>query len=115
MQNFKIIGKDDLLSVATQMKYDHYRLAQISCTKKDKLDLVYSFVKDYDLENIRIELEFDEEIESISGIYSYAFLYENEIKELFGVKIMRISLDFNGTFYKIKKTESKNGEVAQNG
>ncbi len=37
----------------------------------------------------------EEEIPSISFIYPFAFIYENEIKELFGVMIRDITMDFN--------------------
>ncbi|MGC4019369.1 MAG: NADH-quinone oxidoreductase subunit C [Muricomes sp.] len=73
----------------------------ISCTNKDGIELTYSFDKDYDFVNLRINMDYDTEIESISCLYQYAFLYENEIKELFGVKIKNITLDFNNNLYRI--------------
>jgi ech hydrogenase subunit D len=65
------------------------------------MEVTYSFEKEYDFKNLRINIDYDEEIESISVIYPYSFLYENEIKELFGVNIINISLDFNNNLYRI--------------
>ena len=45
----------------------------------------------------------DTEIMSISNIFEPAFLYENEIVDLFGVKINLISIDYQGQLYRIEK------------
>ena len=42
---------------------------------------------------------------SITGVYEGAYLYENEIRELFGVKFKGINVDYNGHLYK-KKAEA---------
>jgi ech hydrogenase subunit D len=65
------------------------------------MELSYSFDKDYDLLTLRFVTDTETELSSISVIYPYSFLYENEIKELFGVKIKSIMPDFNDTLYKI--------------
>jgi ech hydrogenase subunit D len=102
-QIIKEISENELLSETVQLKNEGYRLAAISCTNKNGMELSYSFDKDYDLFTLRVVIDADcnTEIESISCFYSYAFLYENEIKELFGVKIKNILLDFNNNLYKI--------------
>ncbi|MCL2884199.1 MAG: NADH-quinone oxidoreductase subunit C [Oscillospiraceae bacterium] len=89
-----------LLSVVDKMKKDGFALAQILAMRKDKLDLIYSFERDYELISVHLLIDPDEEIESISAIYPCAYLYENEMKDLFGVKINHINLDFGGHFYK---------------
>ena len=40
---------------------------------------------------------------SISNIYGPAFLYENEITDLFGVPIQLISPDYKGKLYRIEQ------------
>lgn len=105
------ISSSELLSETIKLKNNGYRLVAISCTSKDNIEVSYSFDKDYDFINLRLILEEDVEIESISLIYPYAFLYENEIKELFGVKINNIALDYKDTLYKIAvKTPFKKKE-----
>ena len=39
---------------------------------------------------------------SITACYPYAFRYENEMKELFGVKIKSIHPDYQNKLYRIK-------------
>lgn len=81
-----------------------YRLVQICATSVDGgAELIYSVALDYKLENYKIFVEEDEEINSISDIFPSAALFENEISELFGVKIDSINMDFHGKFYRIDK------------
>jgi hypothetical protein len=39
---------------------------------------------------------------SISDIYWSAFTYENEIHDLFGIRVSGLVLDFKGRFYRLK-------------
>ena len=41
-----------------------------------------------------------EEVPSISAYFGAAFLYENEMRELFGVNVTGIALDLKGQLYK---------------
>jgi ech hydrogenase subunit D len=84
------------------MKRDGYRLVAITCTKTQiGFELSYSFDKDYEFVSIRLEIPPETEITSISGVYHSAFIYENELKDLFGVNIKHIVLDYDGNFYKL--------------
>lgn len=100
-QILKEISPNDLLTEIVKIKNDGYRLVAITCTNKNGMELTYSFDKDYELLNIRLTTDTDTELPSISILYPYSFLYENEIKELFGVKITGIMPDFNDNLYKI--------------
>lgn len=84
------------------MKREGYRLVAITCTKvPEGFELTYSFDKDYDFVNLRVFVPEEEEITSITGIYYAAFIYENELKDLFGIKIRHIKLDYEGHFYQL--------------
>ena len=107
LNNQKIvdISPNELLERVSDMKELGLRLIVITCTKKDKLYITYSFDCKYNMENLRLCIDFDTKIESISRIYEYAYLYENEIKDLFDVKIKNLSIDFKGNLYKVKKED----------
>lgn len=64
-------------------------------------ELTYSFAEGYKFINYRLNITEDTEIESISKMYPSASLYENEMTELFGVKITGIALDYKNKLYKI--------------
>ncbi len=88
-----------------QKKYeDGYRLAQICSTAYEGYnEVIYSVAKEYAMENYVVELPVDEEIKSFSDIFPAATLYENEIKELWGVNVVGMSVDYNNNFYRIEK------------
>ena len=114
MQEQEIIDieKLSILNKTRDMKNAGYRLVQI-CALKD-LSLLYSFEKDDKLMVLRFSADC-ESVESISGVYSYAFMYENEIKDLFGINIVNINLDFNGHFYEtaIKMPFREAGHISE--
>ena len=42
----------------------------------------------------------DQEISSITSIFPCAFIYENEMHDLFGIQIKMINIDFEGKLYR---------------
>ncbi|MBF0569931.1 MAG: NADH-quinone oxidoreductase subunit C [Candidatus Omnitrophica bacterium] len=96
------IQVSELLARAQQMKDQGQRIVQICCTKlPDRLELQYSFDKDYEFTSFRITMpNADAPVPSISGVYLSAFLYENEIHDLFGIQIDGIAVDYKGKFYR---------------
>jgi ech hydrogenase subunit D len=95
------IGKNDLVGMAAQLFAEGYRLVQIGCTTlPGAYELNYSFDKDYRFRNLRVTAAPGEEVPSVSVIYPNAFLYENEIHDLFGVVIRNINIDYGGTLYR---------------
>jgi len=95
------IQKDALLGAVSDLFARGYRMVQIGCTTLDNAyELNYSFDKDYHFKNLRVTAQREDEIQSISVIYPNAFLYENEIHDLFGIKIKNMSVDYRGAFYR---------------
>lgn len=73
-----------------EAKADGWRLVQAhACTLSDGYQLVYSVAKEYAVDHYEIHISADTEIESISDIFPSAQLYEQEMDELFGVKIIK--------------------------
>ena len=93
------VGK--LIGSVEHFRNEGYRLVQIGCTKVgDLYEINYSFDKDYHFENLRITVRQDTEIPSISGMYWNAFIYENEMHDLFGIQVRGMNIDFKGTMFK---------------
>lgn len=98
------VAKDELYKIMEQKYNDGYRLAQIlSVAYEGYNEVTYSVAKEYEMENYKINLTIDEEIKSFSDIFPAATLYENEIKELWGVKVVGMALDYHNKFYRIEK------------
>jgi ech hydrogenase subunit D len=85
-----------------------WRLAIINTTsilpaegmEEGAFDVSWSFAKDDRFEHLRHRILPGEEVPSISPSFGAAFLYENEMRELFGVNVTGIALDLKGQLYK---------------
>jgi ech hydrogenase subunit D len=115
------IGVGEVVTKAEQARRDGCRLVQIGCTKiEDDFEIIYVYDKDYQLTNYRITVKQDTEIPSVSAVYFGAFVYENEIHDLYGLHVKGINIDFKGTFYKtaikhpFSVTISKEDDPCQN-
>jgi ech hydrogenase subunit D len=113
IQEITPIEKHELVGVAAQLFAEGYRFVQVGCaTLESSYELTYCFDKAYRLKNYRITLLPDEDVASISVIYPNAFLYENELHDLFGVSVRNISIDYHGTLYRTSiKTPFSIGNV----
>jgi ech hydrogenase subunit D len=102
VQHLIAITADQLLNRAREMRDQGQRLVHIGATPcKELIELNYGFDKEGVYTNLRVTMPSAEaSVPSISTIYWCAFLYENEIKELFKVAVDGIAVDFKGSFYK---------------
>jgi ech hydrogenase subunit D len=94
----------ELLDRVSDLKEQGCRLVQICCSKKgEAFELDYSFDRAYTLINVKISVKPKDEIDSISAVFPPAFLYENEIESLFGLKVKHKAVDFGGKLYQTAK------------
>ena len=98
----EIITVDTLLDKVRAKHEQGCRLVQMSATRlPEQVELTYSFDLDSRLTNLRLLIPgVDSHLPSISPIYGCAILYENEIHDLFNVKVDGLTVDFHGNFYK---------------
>ena len=107
----------DLLALVQDAKTAGYRLGQACATTAgDMLELLYTFEKDNELMSYKFTIDAKApEMQSITAIYSYAFIYENEMHDLFGIKFKNLGLDYGGNFYKIAKKTPWNPAAEKGG
>lgn len=98
IENVKQISVQELLHEVQSLLYDGYRLITATCidNNNDTLDLYYHFDKDYELRNLKLTVPKGSAVPSISRIYLCALLVENEMKELFGLNVENIAIDYGG-------------------
>ena len=104
VNTMEVVAPDNLLEHVMAQKNMGRRLSQIcSVYANEKMELSYSFADDdtNQYHNLRLVIDKDTEVCSITEFYPYAFLYENEMKELFGVNVKMINLDYNNRLYRI--------------
>ncbi|MCX7748913.1 MAG: NADH-quinone oxidoreductase subunit C [Clostridia bacterium] len=98
VENLYEITVDTLLNEAQKMMFDNYRFVTATCVDNGggNFEVTYHFDKDLELKNYRIKVQKGEEVPSISKIYFCALLVENEMKELFGLNVTNIAIDYGG-------------------
>lgn len=101
MINFEDITPTDLPQKVRSLRDAGYRLVQISATSlPEYLELYYSFDLAGTLLNLRLHIPHDDaRVPSISSIYWAAFIYENELHDLFNLQVSDMVVDFQGNFY----------------
>jgi hypothetical protein len=63
-------------------------------------EIAWGFAKGGNFETIREQIVAGDPVPSISEFFGAAFLYENEIRELFGINVTGIGVDLRGQLYK---------------
>jgi ech hydrogenase subunit D len=102
-----------LLERVQKMRVQGWRLVHVACTRlvADQ-EVSYCFDRDgqsldspdaaalHGMHTLRVRLPMVEpELPSISSFYWSAFLYENEMHDLFGITVEGMAVDFKGHLY----------------
>ena len=100
IDNLETLRPSDVLPRVRELAEKGYRYVTTTCCLNPDggFDLFYSFDREYTLVTLTTTLPADEEIASISGVYLAGAFAENEISELFGVKISGKAIDYGGHF-----------------
>jgi ech hydrogenase subunit D len=115
IQEFVQVSASGLLETVSDIKTAGYRLGQICATTMDEnIEVLYSFEKDNALKNLKVEVPLrNAELHSLTAIYWPAFIYENEMHDLFGITFKNLALDFGGHFFKIAKKTPWNPQAQE--
>jgi ech hydrogenase subunit D len=100
------VGIDNLLGETAAVKMAGYRFVTLTCTAVDEnhFDILYHFDRGLELKHLRLTLAAGTAVPSISPIYFAAFLVENEIQDLFGIRFAGLAIDYERTLYGDEKT-----------
>ena len=101
LANELIIGLDSLLGEAARLKRDGYRFVTMTALRLNgtRTEILYHFDRDFRLEHLRLTVSRDTLLHSISDVYFAAFLVENEIQDLFGLRFAGLAIDYRRTLY----------------
>ena len=104
---YKEISVETLPALSERMQKDGCRFIQLLAVNTDSgIDVQYSFMKDGTINNYTIKgVKKTTVIPSITDRFIAAFVFENEIHDLFGVNISDIAIDFKGNFYALSQSE----------
>jgi ech hydrogenase subunit D len=100
-QTLEVIALADLLERVRAMRVRDARLVQICATAlPGQFELTYSFDVDNRLASLRVMIPSeDARVPSIHAVFGCAFLYENEMHDLFNIKVEGMTVDFHGNLY----------------
>jgi len=117
IQDIESAEAQDLLAIAQDVKTEGYRLCQICATVVgDSLEVLYTFEQDNILKNFKFTVGAEEpELQSVTAVFSYAFVYENELHDLFGITFKNLALDYGGNFFRIAEATPWNPAAAKGG
>jgi len=108
MENEVLVEKANLIPVVQKMLAEKARFGTATCLDLgDKFEIIYHFEpqeKPEPLTHIRVKIPKGDTLPSISSIYLSATLIENEIKDLFNIKISGSAFDFQSKFIRTKES-----------
>lgn len=99
MENIKEISKDEIVSEVRQLMETGAKFVTAVCSDlDDKFEVLYFFSKNSgtELSCLRYRVAKEEEVLSPSGTTLATVLIDNEMKELFGLKIKDLAIDYGG-------------------
>lgn len=105
VQELEPIEVSELFAKCAELRHLGYRLVQICCSNigEGNVEISYSFDREFQFKTLRITGPVSTQIPSIQQVYECAYLYENEISDLFGVQITDMLVDFKGKLYKLSQ------------
>lgn len=113
-QTFETAAPGDIPALAESLKAEGYRMAQIcGVTKQGCTEVIYTFDKDFDVRNFKVDIPFGTQVKSITPWYWAAFVYENEIHDLFDVEFTDSKLDYKGNFFRMSQKTPWKGKEAE--
>jgi ech hydrogenase subunit D len=102
-QTFPEVPVGALVAKAGEFRGQGWRLVQIGAAAiGETIEVTYSFDRESRLSNLRVTLaaEGTPRLPSIAAVYPCAFLYENEMHDLFRIQVDGMAVDFKGKFYR---------------
>ena len=95
------VAIERLISETTRLKNEGYRFVTLTCSvlPEETFQIIYTFDRDYGLVHLTLSIPQGLAIPSLSPVYWAAFLVENEIQDLFGLRFTGLTIDYQRTLY----------------
>ena len=95
------LSLEALVGEVAKIKVLGYRFVTLSVAERDAdtFDIFYHFDKNLTLRHLKLSVSKGVPVPSITPVYSAAFLVENEIQDLFGIRFEGLVVDYERTLY----------------
>jgi len=117
IQDIELVGARELLATVHDIHTAGYRLGQACASMAgEEIEVLYSFEKDNVLKSYKTIIDARApELQSITAVYPYAFIYENEMHDLFGIVFKNLTFDYGGKYIVIAKPTPCNPILSEGG
>jgi len=96
------VSPETLFLYVNQFKAQGARFITITARDMGEgFQVIYHFEKDNQVYNLYMTVEKEKAVPSITGLYSVAFIAENEAQDLLGLKFSDINIDLGGKMLKV--------------
>jgi hypothetical protein len=101
------IDSRDILGIASEKLAADWRFLEVHANrpyKNDKVEIMWSFIDDVTqkVESYEAFVDPGASVDSLSHLYPCAFMFENEMHDLYGIDVRNLSLDYQGSFYRLR-------------
>lgn len=107
--SFVDLPLEELLTRVQTLKHEGIRFVQMCAeTTEQGIDLLYTFYDETTQNALNLcvyGIDESSRVPSIQGLYFAAFSYENEARDLYGVRFVNMKLDFGGHFFNLATSE----------
>ncbi len=91
------VAADALLARVKEFHDAGWRFVTATCLDRgERLEVNYHFDREFELRTVKTTVAKTEAVPSLTPVYLCAFLVENEMFELFGLKVEGMAVDFGG-------------------
>lgn len=97
IENVQVVEKEHLLQRVEELAAQGMRFITTTCIDNgERFDVYYHFDHNLELIHLLVTIDRDEALPSITPVYFCAFVAENEMKDLFGLRVDGLNVDYQG-------------------
>ena len=96
------VSTESLFLYVNQFKAQGARFITITARDMgDGFQVIYHFELDNQVTNLYMTVDKEKAVPSITGLYGVAFIAENEVQDLFGLRFSDLNIDLGGRMLKV--------------
>jgi len=107
LPNQIIVDREGWVDQARSFKDQGMRFMTLTCLhREDGFEVLAHYDHDLTLHTVRLHVPNGETLPTLTAVYSCAFLPENEVQDMFGLKVEGLDIDYSGKFFITDKFEA---------
>lgn len=108
LENETVVSVASLVEEVKRLREQGARLITATgLDEGDHFDVVYHFALEGKLQHLRLAVAKQDTVPSLSQVFPGAFLIENEMRELLGIQVVNISVDYGGKLFLVEGSRER--------